>query len=129
MRKISSAIIPLSLLCAGTAFAAGDPAAGQASFKVCQACHAIGPGAVNKVGPVLNGVVGRAAGSAEGFNYSAAMKSSGLTWDEATLTKYLTSPRDVVKGNKMAFAGLKKPEDVANVIAYLNSFNADGSKK
>lgn len=129
MRKIASAIIPLALLWAGGAFAAGDPAAGQASFKVCSACHAIGPGAVNRVGPVLNGVVGRAAGSAEGYNYSAAMKSSGLTWDEATLTRYLTSPRDVVKGNKMAFAGLKKPEDVANVIAYLNSFNADGSKK
>jgi cytochrome c len=129
MHKTLSALVPLSLLLTGAAHAAGDAAAGETVFKVCTACHAVGPGAVNKVGPVLNGVVGRAAGSAQGYRYSLAMKNSGITWDEATLAKYLASPREVVPGNKMSFAGLKKPDDIANVIAYLASFNADGSKK
>jgi len=106
----------------------GDPAKGATVFKKCLACHRIGPNAKNAVGPVLNGVVGRAAGTYPGYNYSNALKNSGLTWDEATLTKWVEGPRDLVPGTKMTFAGLKKPQDAADVIAYLAQFDADGNK-
>lgn len=108
---------------------AQDAAAGEKTFVVCRACHQIGPGAKNAVGPVLNGVVGRPAGSYPGYSYSNANKGSGLTWDEATLTKYLAAPQQVVPGTKMIFPGLKDPKKVQDVIAYLKTFNADGSKK
>jgi len=109
--------------------AGGDPAAGKTVFQQCAACHAIGPGATNRVGPVLNGLIGRAAGTAPGYRYSAAMKNSGLTWDEATFTSYIQNPRGMVPGTKMSFPGLKNPTDAANVLAYIESFNADGSSK
>jgi len=109
-----------------TAAAAGDAAAGEAKFKVCKPCHQIGEGAKNFVGPELNGVVGRKAGTVPGYNYSDANKNSGIVWDEATLTKYLKSPREVVPGTKMAFPGLPRDDDVANVIAYLKQFGPDG---
>lgn len=99
--------------------ATGDAAAGEKVFNQCKACHTIEAGK-NRVGPSLHGVVGRQAGSVEGFTYSPAMKSSGLTWTPENLDKYLTDPKAMVLGNKMAFAGLKKPEDRANVIAYLS---------
>lgn len=100
--------------------AAGDAAAGEKVFNQCKACHTIEAGK-NRVGPSLHGVVGRAAGSVEGFQYSPAMKSSGLTWTPETLDKYLADPKAAVPGNKMAFAGLKNAEDRANVIAYLST--------
>lgn len=111
---------------------AQDAALGETSFAKCKACHAVGPDAKNKVGPHLNGIVGRPAGSAEGYKYSTAMATKGaegLVWDEATLAPYLADPRGVVKGTKMAFAGLKKPEEVSNLVAYLATFALDGSKK
>jgi cytochrome c len=113
---------------AGAAFAAGDPAAGEVAFKVCRTCHQIGQNARNFVGPELNGVVGRKAGTVPDYNYSDANKNSGLTWDEATLTKYLHTPREVVPGTKMAFPGLQRDSDIANVIAYLKQFGPDGKK-
>lgn len=91
-----------------------------AAFNPCKACHKVEAGK-NGVGPSLAGVVGRKAGSVDGFKYSDAMKASGLTWDEATLAKYLADPKAAVPGNKMAFAGIKKPEDLAAVIAYLKT--------
>lgn len=100
--------------------AAGDAAAGEKVFNQCKACHTIEAGK-NRVGPSLHGVVGRPAGSVEGFQYSPAMKSSGLTWTPETLDKYLADPKAAVPGNKMAFAGLKNAEDRANVIAYLST--------
>lgn len=112
----------------GAAAAGGDAAAGEATFRVCKTCHRIGEGATNFVGPELNGVVGRKAGSAPGYNYSDANKNSGVVWDEATLTKYLHLPRDVVPGTKMAFPGLQRDDDIANVIAYLKQFGPDGKK-
>lgn len=107
-------------LLTGTAFAqaAGDAAAGEKVFTQCKACHTVQAGQ-NRVGPSLAGVVGRAAGAVEGFNYSPAMKNSGMTWTPENLDKYLADPKGAIPGNKMAFAGLKKPEDRANVIAYL----------
>ena len=113
---------------AGSAFAEGDAAKGETTFKVCKTCHRIGEGATNFVGPPLNGVVGRKAGTYTGYNYSDANKNSGLTWDEATLTKYLKNPREVEPGTNMAFPGLPKDEDIANVIAYLKQFGPDGKK-
>ena len=105
---------------AALAHADGDPVAGAQVFKKCMACHtATGP--TNKVGPTLMGVVGRPVASVEGYKYSKAMMDfgQGKTWTEEELTAYLPKPKDLVPGTKMAFAGLKKPEEIANVIAYL----------
>jgi cytochrome c len=101
----------------------GDAAAGEKVFLKCKACHENEKG-VNKVGPTLKGIVGRKTASVEGFNYSNAMKAKGTegaVWDEATLAAYLPDPKAWVPGTKMAFAGLKKPEEVANIIAYLKA--------
>ena len=100
-------------------------AAGEKVFKKCAACHKVGDGAKHASGPLLNGVVGRAVGSAEGFKYSAAMTDAGaggMVWDAATIDAYLTDPKGFIPKNKMSFAGLKKPEDRAAVIAYLSGF-------
>jgi cytochrome c len=108
--------------------AAQDAALGEKVFLKCKACHQIGEGAKNAVGPVLNGVVGRKAGTYADYSYSEANKSSGLTWDEATLKEYLKNPRAKVPGTKMIFPGLTKDDDIDNVIAYLKQFGADGKK-
>lgn len=127
-----SRLIAVSALIVAASFPAaaaeGDAAAGETTFKVCRTCHQIGEKARNFVGPELNGVIGRRAGTAPGYNYSDANKNSGLTWDEATLTKYLRMPREVVPGTKMAFPGLTSDSDIANVIAYLKQFGPDGKK-
>jgi cytochrome c len=107
-------------LTAGAARADGDPALGQNSFKVCAACHSVKAGE-NKIGPSLHGVVGRPSHSIEGFSYSEPMKAYNVTWDAATLDHYLANPRGVVPGTKMIFVGLKKDDERANVIAYLET--------
>jgi cytochrome c len=130
--KQAQAILWFALALAASgrmAGAAGNAAAGETTFKTCRTCHRIGEGATNFVGPELNGVVGRKAGSVPGYHYSDANMNSGLTWDEATLTKFLRSPREVVPGTKMAFPGLQNDDDVANVIAYLKEFGPDGKKR
>ena len=101
---------------------------GKKVFRKCKACHAVGEKAKNKVGPQLNGVVDRKAGTVKGYKYSKAMKASGLTWDDATLDKYLTKPKDLVKGTKMIFGGLKKEKQRVNLIGYLKTFGADGKQ-
>lgn len=121
------AVFATAFVVAGaSARADGDPEAGKQVFKKCHACHNIGEGAHNAVGPVLNGVVGRKAGTYPDYNYSDANKNSGLTWDVATLHKYLENPQALVPGTKMAFPGLPREKDRDNVIAYLASFGADG---
>jgi cytochrome c len=107
---------------------AQDAAAGEKVFLKCKICHQIGEGARNAVGPVLNGVVGRKAGTYPDYAYSDANKNSGITWDEATLKEYLRNPRAKVPGTKMIFPGLTKDDDIDNVIAYLKQFGADGKK-
>ncbi|WP_371224715.1 c-type cytochrome [Roseovarius sp. 2305UL8-3] len=100
-------------------------AAGEKVFKKCKACHQIGEDATNKVGPILTGIVGGAAGGVEGFKYSKVltqMAEDGLVWDEESLTAFLAKPRDFMKGTKMSFAGLKKDEDLSAIIAYLSSY-------
>lgn len=128
MSKFLKAIlIGTALASVPAAALAGDPAAGAKVFKKCAACHAVGDGAKHKVGPELNDLLGRTAGTADGYKYSKAMIAAGddgLVWDETTLTTYLTKPKDLVKGTKMAFAGLRKEEDLENVIAYLATFSA-----
>jgi cytochrome c len=110
------------------AASAQDAALGEKVFLKCRACHQIGEGAKIAVGPVLNGVVGRKAGTYPDYPYSDANKNSGLTWDEATLKEYLKNPRAKVPGTKMIFPGLTKDDDIDNVIAYLKQFGADGKK-
>ncbi len=115
---------------AGSAGAARaqDAALGEKVFLKCKVCHQIGEGAKNAIGPVLNGVVGRKAGTYPDYVYSDANKNSGITWDEATLKEYLKNPRAKVPDTKMIFPGLPKDEDIANVIAYLKQFGPDGKK-
>src|SRR5215467_15970876 len=122
MRALAAAVsfASIILMFAGSALADGDAAKGEKIFAKCKACHTVEAGK-NKVGPSLAGVVGRKAGTAEGFNYSDAMKNSGLTWDEATLNTYLTGPKKLVPGTKMAFPGLPNEQDRLDVIAYLKS--------
>src|SRR5262245_35405416 len=99
---------------------------GAEVFKKCRACHDVGPGAKNKVGPLLNGIVGRQAGTIEGFNYSAANKDAGakgLVWTEDVMFKYLEAPLSFMPGTKMAFAGLKDEQDRRDVIAYLKKLS------
>lgn len=115
---LAVAAAALSAASAGTA-TAQDASAGEKTFNVCRACHEIGTDAKNSIGPVLTGVVGRKAGSYPGYAYSDANRNSGLTWDEATLTEYLRNPRGKVPGTKMIFAGLRKDDDIANVIAFI----------
>ncbi|NJC09440.1 c-type cytochrome [Polymorphobacter fuscus] len=98
----------------------GDPVKGEKVFGQCRTCHVVEKG-VNRVGPSLWGVVGRQAGSIEGFKYSPANKNSGLTWTDEQLFTYLEAPQQVIKGTYMAFAGLKNPQDRADVIAYLKT--------
>ncbi|WP_395664865.1 c-type cytochrome [Methylocella sp.] len=112
------------------ASAAGDAAAGETLFKQkCGVCHKIGEGAKNMVGPELNGIVGRKSASVPGFNYSQALKDSGITWEDEKLHAWLTEPKALVPGTKMIFPGLPKAEDRDNVLAYVESFDADGKKK
>lgn len=110
----------LSLGLAAAAQAA-DPAAGAKVYRKCLACHVVDK-PTNKVGPSLQGVFGRTAGTLPGFKYSKAMKKAGadgLVWDETSIAAYLKKPRAYIKGTRMAFAGLKKTADIDNVIAYI----------
>ncbi|MEX0759239.1 MAG: cytochrome c family protein [Tistlia sp.] len=106
------------------ASAEGDAAAGEKVFARCKACHTVDEGGASRVGPNLHGVVGRPAAAKEGFKYSKAMTEAGeggLVWSEEDLAKYLADPRGFIKGNRMAFPGLRKQDELDNVIAYLKS--------
>lgn len=114
----------LTLGLAGGAFAEGDAKKGKKIFNKCKACHAVGEKAKNKVGPVLNGVIGAAAGQNPDFKYSKALLAKaeeGLVWDEAALAAFLTKPKEFMPGTKMSFAGLRKESEIADVLAYIAS--------
>jgi len=115
-----------TLLAGGAAAFAAEPEAGATVFKKCQACHAVGEGAQNKVGPELNGLFGRSAGSVPDYNYSEANRTSGIVWTEETFAAYIRDPRGYIKGTKMTFAGLRKDSEIADLTAYLRQFKADG---
>src|SRR3954451_10935395 len=113
----------------GGAASAQDVAAGENSFKKCLPCHSVGEGAKNKVGPELNGLDGRKAGSAPDYNYTDANKNSGITWNEAVFKEYITNPRAKIPGTKMVFAGISSENERNNLWAYLKQFDAAGKKK
>jgi cytochrome c len=126
MKTIATSIA--ALLLTVTAASAQDVAAGEKSFLKCRACHQVGETAKNAVGPVLNGLIGRKAGTVEGYNYSDANKNSGITWDEATFREYIKNPKAKIPGTKMIFAGIPQDAEIDNLIAYLKQFGPDGKK-
>ncbi|MBI6628962.1 c-type cytochrome [Pontibaca salina] len=109
-----------------SAFAAGDAEKGERVFRKCQACHQVGDNAKNRVGPVLNDIIGRTAGTVEGFNYSDALKQAGedgIVWSDEHLHEYLEDPRGYIPGNRMSFAGLRKEDERDDVIAFLEQYS------
>src|SRR6202163_3331314 len=111
------------------AASAQDAGAGKKAFAKCAVCHMIGPGATNKVGPNLSGVIGRKAGTEEGFAYSDPMKNAGWVWDEAIFKDYITDPKKKVPGNKMMFPGVKDENERDDIYDYVSSFVPDGIPK
>ncbi len=109
--------------------AAQDVAAGEKSFRKCLPCHAIGPGAQNKVGPEQNGLDGRTAGTVAGYTYSEANKKSGIVWNEETFKQYIVDPRAKIPGTKMIFPGIKDPKEATDLWAYIKQFDAEGNIK
>ena len=130
--RIASILVgtALALVSGSSAMAqAGDAAAGQTSFNKCRACHDVGPEAKNKIGPALNGVIGAAPASVEGYSYSPALveyAASHPVWNQENMTAWLSDPRGTVPGTKMIFPGLKDPAELLNVITYLASFDKAG---
>lgn len=120
------AFLASTFVLAGAAVAE-DIQAGEQVFKKCRACHAVGVGASNRVGPYLNGLFGRPAGSVEGYRYSDANANSGIVWSEENFAKYIRDPRGYIPGTKMVFVGLKKDDEVVDIIAYLRQFQSDGT--
>ena len=102
-------------------YSGGDVEHGKSVFGMCRSCHSIAKGGPNMTGPDNYAVVGRKAGTHEGYSYSEALKGSGIVWDAATLDRWIENPRNVVPGTKMAFAGIKDPKDRADLIAYLRT--------
>ena len=128
MRK-SFVIVAALIALYAKAASAQDPKKGEIVFHFCMPCHSIGPDAQNKVGPQLNGLDGRHSGTAANYDYSDANKKSGIVWSEATFKKYINDPQGVVPGTKMLFPGIKDPQQVNDLWAYVSQFNADGGTK
>ena len=125
MKSVVSGLLAVVVLGVGLSSSAmaGDAALGEKVFKKCKACHVVDK-EKHKTGPHLVNIIGRTAGTAEGYKkYSKAMKNSGIVWDDETLNGYLEKPKKYLKGTRMAFAGLKKEKDRANVIAYLKQYS------
>ncbi|MFM8750632.1 c-type cytochrome [Rhabdaerophilum sp.] len=108
---------------------AQDAAAGERVFAQCRTCHQVGENARNGVGPQLNGLFGRKAGSVEGYSYSNAYKALDKVWSVENFTVYIKDPRGVTPGTKMVYPGLKDETAIGNLIAFLQQFDATGKKK
>jgi cytochrome c len=137
-KTMITAATALTFAFAGAAFAEshggmeGDVTKGERVFRKCQACHAVGEDAKNKVGPELNGIVGRAVGAAPDFAYSDALMAKGAeigTWTPEALHAFLAKPKEYIDGTKMSFAGLRKDEEITDVLAFLAQYAEDGSMK
>jgi cytochrome c len=125
---LSALVVILSQVAASAALAQ-DAAAGKTSFNKCLACHAIGDGAKNKVGPELNGLNGRKSGTAADYSYSDANKNSGITWSEAEFKEYIKDPKAKIPGTKMIFAGIKNESEVNDLWAFIAQYDKDGKTK
>jgi cytochrome c len=125
---LSSLVVATSLMAVSGALAQ-DAAAGKSSFNKCMACHAIGEGAKNKVGPELNGLDGRKSGSAEGYSYSDANKNSGITWSKDQFLEYIKEPKAKIPNTKMVFAGIKNEKEANDLWAFLAQYDKDGKTK
>ena len=130
MRTLLFALAAATLAAGSAALPAQaqDAAAGEKIFAQCRACHQVGENAKNAVGPVLNGLFGRKAGTVEGYSYSPANKNSGITWDEATFREYIKDPKAKIPGTKMIYPGLKDEQRINDLVAYLKQFDATGKK-
>jgi cytochrome c len=126
--RILIAVAALLAASAGAAWAQ-DVAKGEHSFFKCMPCHSIGADAQNKIGPVLNGLDGRHSGSVANFSYSDANKNSGIVWNETTFKQYIQDPKAMIPGTKMIFAGVKNPQEVDDLWAYVSQFDAQGDIK
>jgi cytochrome c len=126
---VFSALAVVTSLIATASALAQDAAAGKTSFNKCLACHSIGEGAKNKVGPQLNGLDGRKSGTAEGYSYSDANKNSGITWNKQVFLEYIKDPMAKIPGTKMAFAGIKNEKEADELWTYVSRFDKDGKTK
>ncbi|XIA66596.1 cytochrome c-550 CycA [Bradyrhizobium sp. TZ2] len=124
-----SALVIVTSFAAATGALAQDVAAGKTSFNKCMACHAIGEGAKNRVGPVLNGLEGRKSGTIEGYSYSEANKNSGITWNKDTFLEYIKDPKAKIPGTKMIFAGIKNEKESNDLWAFIAQYDKDGKTK
>jgi cytochrome c len=130
MKKLTlGALAVITSMAAASAALAQDVAAGKSSFNKCMACHAVGEGAKNKVGPELNGIDGRKSGTAEGYSYSDANKNSGITWNKEQFLDYIKDPKAKIPGTKMIFAGIKNEKEANDLWAFLSQFDKDGKTK
>ena len=129
-----TAFLTLCILTVGASQAATSQAwaqsaeAGERVYAQCRACHQVGEGARNLVGPQLNGMFGRKSGTIAGYSYTDANKNANITWDDKTFSDYIVDPKGKIPGTKMAFAGLKNPQQVTDLIAFLKQFDATGKK-
>jgi cytochrome c len=131
MKKLilSALVVIASSVAAATAALAQDAAAGKTSFNKCMACHAIGEGAKNKVGPELNGLDGRKSGTAPDYSYSDANKNSGITWNTDQFLDYIKDPKAKIPGTKMVFAGIKTEKEANDLWAFISQYDKDGKTK
>ena len=130
MNKLtSSALIVIAAMAAASGAQAQDAAAGKTSFNKCLACHAVGEGAKNKVGPELNGLDGRKSGTADGYSYSDANKNSGITWGKDVFLEYIKEPKAKIPGTKMVFAGIKNEKEANDLWAFVSQYDKDGKTK
>ena len=130
MKKLTlSALVVVASSAIASAALAQDVDAGKTSFNKCIACHAIGEGAKNKVGPAQNGLDGRKAGTVEGYSYSDANKNSGIIWNKEQFLEYIKDPKAKIPGTKMVFAGIKNEKEANDLWAYLAQYDKDGKTK
>lgn len=128
-RYLSAVTIVAAMSAISPMASAQDLENGKSVFNKCRACHQVGESAKNVVGPILNGLLGRKAGTIEGFNYSEANKNSGITWDDATFREYIKNPKAKIPNTKMVFVGLTDEKDVEDLLAFLKQYGPDGKTK